>query len=195
MNMKCKWTKYVPSYVKSCSKTREIVIQPYKYFKHTHNKKNRRRHIELWSKLSNQREWQLTDTNKDKKRQRINYGVVTQVAARYVRHVWLKSFNLFVKVNSVFSFRSTSLMWQERPDAYKLCILACVSFQSTCDFCSLFFIPLSIFLSFFMFRFLLLRAMLRIYRASSSLIWNMGRRVCCLYFSRYLQLAKSSILG
>ena len=115
MNMKCKRTKYVPSYVKSCSKTREIVIQPYKYFKHTHNKKNRRRHIELWSKLSNQREWQLTDTNKDKKRQRINYGVVTQVAARYVRHGWLKSVNLFVKINSVFSFRSPSLMWQERP--------------------------------------------------------------------------------
>ena len=36
MNMKCKRTKYVPSYVKSCSKTREIVIQPYKYFK-THS--------------------------------------------------------------------------------------------------------------------------------------------------------------
>lgn len=78
-------------------------------------KKTQRRHIELWSKLSHQREWQLTDTNKDKKRQRINYGVVTQVAARYVRHGWLKSVNLFVKVNSVFSFRSPSLMWQERP--------------------------------------------------------------------------------
>lgn len=78
-------------------------------------KKTQRRHIELWSKLSNQREWQLTDTNKDKKRQRINYGVVTQVAARYVRHGWLRSVNLFVKINSVFSFRSPSLMWQERP--------------------------------------------------------------------------------
>ena len=78
-------------------------------------KKTQRRHIELWSKLSHQREWQLTDTNKDKKRQRINYGVVTQVAARYVRHGWLRSVNLFVKINSVFSFRSPSLMWQERP--------------------------------------------------------------------------------
>ena len=114
-------------------------------------KKTQRRHIELWSKLSHQREWQLTDTNKDKKRQRINYGVVTQVAARYVRHGWLKSFNLFVKVNSVFSFRSTSLMWQKRPDAYKLCILACVSFQSTCDFCWFFFFS---FLSPFSFLFL-----------------------------------------